>query len=212
MHVICGVRKALLLKQRIILLTLTTSSSTSDGLNEDERMELITKSWNSLHAIMTEQYGEFAHFFQVTNEGNGVLHIAIAGLPFVYWKRIVRWWNVVNGSQLISIGKMHGSRESIAGYLMTQYLANQKCTKVYFRSSKNWICDKFSSYWKMLRNSSRDWTNGIRTEWGTWYYPVNKEQLVINYKKWVEYLVLTGKALEYVPSRYDFNRSLREYE
>lgn len=209
MHVICGVRKALIQHKRIILLTLTTSDSTADGLDDDQKMELVTRSWNSLHAIMTDRYGEFAHFFQVTNEGNGVLHIAIAGLPFVYWKRIVRWWNQVHGSQLISIGKMYGSSESIAGYLMTQYLANQKCTKVYFRCSENWICGNFARYWKILRNCSRKWANGVfMAQWGCWCYPIDLELLIINFKKWVKYLVLTGVRLEYVPSGYDFNRKL----
>jgi hypothetical protein len=158
---------------------------------------------------MTAYYGEFAHFFQVTNEGNGVLHIAIAGLPFVYWKKIVRWWNVIHGSQLISIGKMYGSSEGIAGYLMTQYLANQKCTKVYFRCSSEWICSGFSRYWKMLRDCSRNWSAGIfMAQFGRWYYPIDRDMLIINFKSWLKYYVITGKALAYVPSKYDFNRAL----
>jgi len=209
MHVICGVRKAQLQGKRIILLTLTTSNSTADGLNDDEKMELITKSWNSLHAILTDRYGEFAHFYQVTNEANGVLHIAIAGLPFVYWKRISRWWNAIHGSQVISVGRMYGSSESIAGYLMTQYLANQNATKVYFRSSSMWVCERFAHYWMVLRNCSRDWSRGVFiAEWNRWYYPVDLDMLIVNFKTWLRYLVYTGRALDYVPSRFDFNRAL----
>jgi hypothetical protein len=212
MRVICGVRKAQLQHKRITMLTLTTSDSTAAGLTDDEKMELILKSWNTLHAILTDKFGEFDHFTEVTNEGNGVLHIAIAGLPFIYHKRITRLWNVIHGSQIIYLGKMHGSSEGIAGYLMTQYLSNQRCTKVYFRSSKNWICDHFTHYWNILRNCSRNWAAGIYLhQYGRWYYPIDKEQLIINYKKWVHYLVITGKALNYVPSKYDFNHTLNDF-
>lgn len=213
MRVICGVRKAMIQKKRIIMLTLTTGVSTADGLTEDQRMELIVKSWNSLHAALTDRYGNFEHFSEVTNEGNGVMHIAIYGLPFVYWKRIARLWNTIHGSQLISIGKAHGSSEGIAGYLMTQYLANQKATKVYFRSSANWVVPRFMKYWRILKNASRNYAAGVfMVDWQRWYYPVDMDQLIINFKIWVRYLALTGRALPYVPSKYDYNRSLLEYE
>lgn len=209
MHVICGIRKAQLQQKRIIPLTLTTSDSTAAGLNDDEKMELITKSWNSLHAALTYKYGEFDHFLQATNEGNGVLHIVISGLPFIYWKRIVRMWNNIHGSQLISIGKLRGTSESMAGYLMTQYLSNQHCTKIYFRSSKNWVCEHFTKYWKILRNCSRNYAAGVYLpEYERWYYPIDKEQLIINFKQWVKYLVITGESLNYIPSKFDFNRTL----
>lgn len=201
MRVICGIRKALIQQKRIIMLTLTTSDSTSAGLTDDEKMQLIAKSWNSLHAALTERYGQFQHFSQITNEGNGVMHIVIAGLPFVYWKRIARLWNNIHGSQVISIGKMYGSSESIAGYLMTQYLANQRCTKIYFRSSENWVCPHFMHYWKILRNCSRNWAAGIYIhQWERWYYPIDLQQLIINFKSWVRVLALTGTALDYAPS------------
>lgn len=215
LRVICGIRKAQLQGKRVVMLNLTTNSANTQGLTVHEKMESIGKAWNQLHRILSNEFHQFEHYYLVTNEGNGVVHVVIVGLPFLYWKRLMRWWNYLYGS-FCWISKVRGSAEGMARYLFSQYLSNQDATVAYGRMSDNWICKKFMSYWRMLRNCSRDYVHGVC--YGQpgypvychdyWYYPVDRDMLIVNFKSWLKYFVCTGNLLDYVPSASDFNRKL----
>ncbi|MEO5351379.1 MAG: hypothetical protein H7836_17315 [Magnetococcus sp. YQC-3] len=215
MKIICGVRKGMLQKKRIVMLNLTTNSANTIGLNDDEKMFAVGKAWNELHRILTDRYGNFEHYFVDTNEGNGVLHIVTVGLPFLYYKHLMRWWNYLYGS-FCWISKVRGSPEGVAGYIFGQYLSGQNATKLYAKMSDNWVCPKFMNYWRMLRACSRDYRKGVH--YGQcgypdhcntyWFYPIDLDMLITNFKSWLRYLVITGVPLQYVPSRFDFNRRL----
>lgn len=199
---ICGIRKAVYSGKRVTFLTLTTSVSTADGLTDDEKMELIGKSWHNLVTYLHQLYGDFETFSIITNEGHGVIHVLISGLGFVYWMRIVRLWNTIHGSQIVSIMRMKGDAERISSYLMSQYLKNQESTKAYFRMSKNWICRQFMSYWRIIKNCSRDYSKGHYIfEFGRWHYPVDYNRLIKNFKLWIRYYIRNGERLGYVPDR-----------
>ena len=201
MRVICGVRKANLLRKRVVMLSLTTNLANVEGLTDDEMMQGIGKEWNELHRLLTARYGNFEHYFLVTNEGNGVIHVVCVGLPFLYWKVLTRWWNYLYGS-FCWISKVRGDSQGIARYLMSQYLSSQDATKVYGRMSNDWVCPRFMKYWRMLRNCSRDWSKGYHSIYNPleWTYPVNKDLLIRNFVRWLRYYVWTGVQLEYAPT------------
>jgi hypothetical protein len=135
-----------------------------------------------------------------TNEGNGVIHLVISGLSFVYEMRLVRMWNYYHGSQLISISCVKGTPEFISHYLMSQYLANQKC-EFRFMMSRDWICKRFAYYWRIIKGCSRDravTVDGVTKDGFVYRYnPVIDELLIVNY----------GVVLDYIPNRYDGDKN-----
>jgi hypothetical protein len=205
MRCICGVRKANLQRKRVIMLNLTTNSANTVGLTDDEMMQGIGKAWNDLHRLLTARFGDFEHYFLVTNEGNGVLHVVVIGLPFLYWKVLARWWNYLYGS-FCWISRARGDSQGIAKYLMSQYLSSQDATKVYARMSNDWVCPRFMVYWRMLRHYSRDYRNGYRSEYSPlqWVYPVDKDLLIRNFVRWLRYYVWTGILRNYPVVPKDF--------
>lgn len=204
MRVICGVRKANLQRKRVVMLTLTTNPANVFGLDDDAMMESIGKAWNDLHRLLTARFGDFEHYFVVTNEGNGVLHVVCVGLPFLYWKVLARWWNHLYGS-FCWISRARGDSQGIARYLMSQYLSSQNATKVYARMSNDWVCPRFMKYWRMLRHYSRDYAKAFHSIYSplVWTYPVNRDFLIRNFVRWLRYYVWTGVLLDCVPSPSD---------
>lgn len=199
MRVICGVRKANLQRKRVVMLNLTTNSANTIGLSDDEMMEGIGKAWNDLHRMLTARYGDFEHYLLMTNEGNGVLHVVVVGLPFLYWKVLARWWNYLYGS-FSWLSRARGDSQGIAKYLMSQYLSNQDATKVYGRMSDDWICPRFMRYWRMLKFHSSLFNEGVYINaFGRWVYPVDRDLLIRNFVRWLRYYVFNGILLTYVP-------------
>lgn len=179
------------------MLNLTTNSVNAIGLDDDCKMEGIGKAWNELHKVLTVACGDFEHYSLVTNEGNGVMHVVVVGLPFVYYKRLMRWWNYLYGS-FCWISKIRGSAEGIAGYLFGQYLSNQSSTKVYGRMSNNWICKRFMSYWKTIRFWSSDFSKAHKSEHGLGYwYEINRDLLIRNFVRWLRFLVGFGYPVSF---------------
>ena len=84
------------------------------------------------------QFLEFDYFKIRTNEGNGVLHIIYKG-DYIPYNYIVDIWQDLHNSWNIDIKRIKNKKESVyltAGYIVSQYIANQKSS--YQRSSKSW--------------------------------------------------------------------------
>jgi hypothetical protein len=207
---ICGIRKGLIQQRRICFLTLTTNSVNGRGLSQEDRMYAVSRDWNAFRTYLqgSRKKGGLGYKFDfisvVTNEGYGVMHVLIVGLPFIWIGRIARMWNQFHGMAFVYITKFKGSAERMSAYLMSQYLSEQDCL-FRFKMSKNWICKSFMLYWKIIKNCSRDYCGVPMDCYGTLVYPINRVDLISNFNLWLRYYVFTGVCLDYIPSHYDLD-------
>lgn len=200
LRVICGVRKAQISGKRLTFITLTTNLACVEGLSEEDMMFQVSRDWHILYTVMKEKYGRFEFISVVTNEGNGVIHVLIAGLPFIWFGRLLRWWNTIHGMGFVWISKFRGSAQDISSYLMSQYLSKQECL-FRFKMSNNWICKEFMKYWRIIKNCSRDYSKGVYIEkFARWIYPINRVLLLSNFKTWISFYIKKGLTLEFIPN------------
>lgn len=213
LRVICGLRKAYFEKKRVAFLTLTTALVNAsywvedvygghwELLSDEDRMFACSRDWNIFLTTLKQQYPhcKIETFSEVTSEGNGVVHVLIVGLPYVYWGKLWRMWKQIHGEGFVWISKFRGSVDEMSKYLMSQYLCGQASLKLYFHMSQDWICPQFIKWWDVIKFYSRDFVLGRKNEFGNWYYPVNRAKLIDNFNDWLKYYIVNGTQVEYIP-------------
>lgn len=193
-----GIQKSKMMYQRTSFLTLTTSDVVGSNLNDKDKMDLISHSFHIFLTMLKKKYKTIETFTVITNEGNGVIHVLIRDLPFIFWKKLSRLWQYIHGSQIIYISMYRGSGKKISDYLISQYLSNQKALFRY-KSSNDWLCKNFVYYWKIIRNCSRDYMSKPINFYGNKIYPIDINRLINNFYKWFyHYLYHQKERLEFI--------------
>lgn len=92
----------------------------------------------------------FEYFKVETNEGHGVLHILYRGsyLPYNY---LSDNWNDIHNSWDVNICIINTSDDKKAsGYVVTQYMSNQKSSYIRSSHSWNWVFRGFKTLWRTM--------------------------------------------------------------
>ncbi|MEO5351290.1 MAG: hypothetical protein H7836_16855 [Magnetococcus sp. YQC-3] len=209
---ICGIRKAQIQDRRICFLTLTTNKANAEKLSVEDRMYAVARDWNVFRTYLQQPrekggLGLKFDFFQITtNEGYGVMHVLLIGFPFISFRKLSWLWNQIHGMGFIWISKFRGSPEEMSNYLMSQYLANQRCI-FRFKMSNNFICKGFTKHWKNIKNSARDWNaepmKKIINGYEITMYPIIYDKLKKNFTNWIKFYIKTDWALPYIPNEKD---------
>lgn len=195
---ISGIKKGLIQQKRICFLTLTTNKINSQGLTDEEKFQLLRRSWKGMQKTITRKGIKIEFLTVITNEGGGVIHVLLIGLPYIWIKTLQRWWESYHGMGFVWITKFKGNAEAMSRYLMSQYLANQKCI-FRFKMSNNFICPQFTKYWKIIKNCSRDITKTPKRVYDYTIHPINFNELKNNYELWITNYIKRGELLDYIP-------------
>lgn len=146
-----GLERALILKDEVRFLTLTTAGVPFDN---DLRLQLQQGNLDNLNRHfsifvkrMRRKLGRFEYCKICTNEGNGVVHVLFRG-GFIPYQEVSRLWFEIHGAFITDIRSVWGSRRRLAAYL-TQYLSRQPKSRLGL--SKCWIFEHSSWTWWWLR-------------------------------------------------------------
>jgi hypothetical protein len=141
-----GVKVAHIKNKKIKHLILTTSPA---GANRN-----LCGDFQTLRKRILRKFNILIAYCMVhTNEGNGVLHVLLTGdyLP-QYW--LSKQWEEIHKSSYVYI---KDTPYNVAGYITSQYIANQQTSFQRCSWSHNWVCKGFVKQWKYLLKWSKDW-------------------------------------------------------
>lgn len=165
-----GLRKNQLMGKHQLFVHLTTWDYPNRDLND---------SFEVLKKRLIRKYGQFTYCKIKTNEGNGVLHIAIAGLPYISQRWLSNQWKEIHGAPVVWISEINNAW-STASYMVTHYMESQKCTYTRYSSSSDWLQRGYAQVYMFIKNRFRRWKEAYRfNDDGNWCYPV--EWPLVNY-------------------------------
>lgn len=158
---------------KVRFLTLTTSSVSVDGLDSDERLELIQRNFRSLKDRYEKEFGcSLGDYFSVrTLEGNGVIHILFNG-KYIPHKWLILNWYELHGSYVVDIREPRGDPYKGSMYVISQYVANQKGRKI-FGYSRDWVYRGFVKDLVECRDCCKDWSRMDVNSYGVCWAPVD---------------------------------------
>jgi hypothetical protein len=170
-----GMIKNYLLNKRLIMLTLTTSSLTGEGLTPNERKELVQMSWKKLKMLIDKYYRIDSYFKVVTTEGYGVIHILYVGdeIP-VDW--LMYQWQRIHGSVIVHIEYIYGTPYDASHYVINQYVSGHG-TSFTYGSSQNWCYRGYLKDMDEIRNENKDYSSNLYTYGNVWHI-LNTEKFI----------------------------------
>lgn len=174
MRVLNGFKVGEFKAEMVRFVTLTTSSTTAEALSTDEVFELLQINKRRLienirrHKKSKTRFTPGFGFIDnwdgfnpdyidvYTDEGNGVIHILYRGgrIPFNW---LMCHWNELHGSHIVHIRSTYGDAKGSARYVSSQYLSSQRCERVKYHCSYNWIYTGFMKDWTKLKSRLRVW-------------------------------------------------------
>ena len=181
-----GMIKSDILKMRTFFITLTSSPVTVEGLDWDQRLELIQHNWNILRNRIENKYGKLEYFSVRVPEAYGVIHILYRGDFKVSQRWLSNAWNEIHGSMIVDVRPTYKGLRGSASYLVSQYLKGQ-CGRVILGMSRNWIykgcINEYNELKKVCRDFSKQWVN----KWNVICAPLDREMLFRDWKNLIEY-------------------------
>jgi len=158
---------------------LTTATKSDRDIND---------SFEILKKRLTRKYGQFTYCKIKTNEGNGVLHIATAGLPYISQKWLSNQWKSIHGAPVVWVSEINNAW-STSNYMVTHYMESQKCSYTRYSSSADWIQKGYTQIYIYLKNHFRRWKDAYRWEGtGDWIYPVDWAKVNYYWSYYIEQL------------------------
>lgn len=136
-----GVQYARIKGDAIRFITLTTSMR-----GEEHSMY---RDFRVLKYRIIRRFGTFSYLKVNTNEGNGVIHILYKG-TYIPQRWLSENWNDIHHSPVVDIRRMRGGINGLGGYVVSQYLSDQRTSYIRYSWSWGWVYCGFVKYWKKI--------------------------------------------------------------